>query len=206
MEIRKVRGEVNPADLFTKHLSSEERVTSLMRLFGCRFATGRAQEAPQLRRDVGVRHTGVLACEVKEKEKVIIQDGYAYNFTTLDEADGQRVPEAYLHDETVLPHQIRGDLAAVFPRALAASEPVETVEPVEALESRGIRLGRSGRFPAVNPTLSPPTVSPARCLARVDGEADETRIRPRGEDLVGPPGASDPSWPGGNTNCRKIGK
>ena len=149
-------------------------MTSLMRLFGCRFATGRAQEAPQLRRDVGVRHTGVLACEARDKGKVIVQDGYAYHFTTLDEADGQRVPEAYLHDETVLPHQIRGDLAAVFPRAIAAEEPEEAAEPVDKLESRGIRVGKRGKCTAVNPTLSPPTVSPARCLAIFDGAADET--------------------------------
>ena len=48
LEIRKVRGEANPADLFTKHLSSEVRVTELLRLFGCRFAGGRADGAPQL--------------------------------------------------------------------------------------------------------------------------------------------------------------
>ena len=56
LEIRKVRGEVNPADLFTKHLSSEERVTELLRLFGCRFVDGRASSAPKLRREVGVSH------------------------------------------------------------------------------------------------------------------------------------------------------
>ena len=33
LEIRNVRGEVNPADLFTKHVSSEERVAELLKLF-----------------------------------------------------------------------------------------------------------------------------------------------------------------------------
>ena len=61
LEIRKVRGEVNPADLFTKHLSSEVRVTELLRLFGCRFAGGRAEGAPQLRRETGVNHADILA-------------------------------------------------------------------------------------------------------------------------------------------------
>ena len=51
LEIKKVRGEVNPADLFTKHLSSEDRVSDLCRLFRCRFADGRAAGAPSLRRD-----------------------------------------------------------------------------------------------------------------------------------------------------------
>ena len=51
IELRKVRGEVNPADLFTKHLSSRERVTNLTQLFGCEFREGRASIAPQLKKD-----------------------------------------------------------------------------------------------------------------------------------------------------------
>ena len=48
-ELRKVRGEVNPADIFTKHLQGTERVESLMKLFGCEFRQGRAVSAPQLK-------------------------------------------------------------------------------------------------------------------------------------------------------------
>ena len=47
--IRKVRGEYNPADLFTKHIGSKEKVHQLVRLFGCYYATGRADAAPTLR-------------------------------------------------------------------------------------------------------------------------------------------------------------
>ena len=78
MEIRKVRGEVNPADLFTKNLSSEVRVTELLRLFGCRFAGGRAEGAPQLRRETGVNNAGILAIEAERSEDTICQDGWAY--------------------------------------------------------------------------------------------------------------------------------
>ena len=35
IELRKVKGTENPADLFTKHLTSEPCVRALMRLFGC---------------------------------------------------------------------------------------------------------------------------------------------------------------------------
>jgi len=49
--VRKVRGEENPADLFTKHLSSRERVTQLVGLLGCRFEAGRPAAAPALRRE-----------------------------------------------------------------------------------------------------------------------------------------------------------
>ena len=74
LEIRKVRGDVNPADLFTKHLSSEVRMTELLRLFGCRFSGGRAEGALQLRREAGVNHAGVLAVEVEESADTVCQD------------------------------------------------------------------------------------------------------------------------------------
>ena len=115
LEIRKVRGEVNPADVFTKHLWSEERVTELLKLFGCRYSDGRAKGAPLLRREAGVSHTGVLACEMVYEPigDTIGQDGYTYPATRLagplgDPGGGELVAEAYLHDTTCLPHCIRG--------------------------------------------------------------------------------------------------
>ena len=136
LEIRKVRGEVNPADLFTKHLSSEVRVTELLRLFGCRFADGRAEGAPQLRREAGVSRAGVLAVEVAAglETDVICQDGWAYRAVEIPDCGGQRVPEAYLHDERVLPHQVLGDLEAIFPRAIAGKEELEEREALDGLE------------------------------------------------------------------------
>ena len=54
------------------------------------------------------------------------------------------MPEAYLHDVTVLPHQIKGDIAAVFPRAIAADELEAMPETIELLEARGIEIGKRG--------------------------------------------------------------
>ena len=71
LEIRKVRVEVNPADLFTKHVSSEIRWTELLRFFGCNFAGGRAEGAPQLRREDGVSHAGILAIEAARSADTI---------------------------------------------------------------------------------------------------------------------------------------
>ena len=42
IELRKVKGEVNPADLFTTHLSSGDRIKTLPELFGCGYQAGRA--------------------------------------------------------------------------------------------------------------------------------------------------------------------
>ena len=50
LELWKVLGEENPADLFTKHLESAKKLGQLVSLFGCRFQGGRAEAAPQLKR------------------------------------------------------------------------------------------------------------------------------------------------------------
>ena len=51
IELRKVRGEVNPADVFTKHLTSQERIESVMKPFDFKFRGGRPTGAPQPKRD-----------------------------------------------------------------------------------------------------------------------------------------------------------
>ena len=51
IEIRKVKGTENPADLFTKHIPTAEKIGQLVSLFGCRFEEGRAACAPKMRRD-----------------------------------------------------------------------------------------------------------------------------------------------------------
>ena len=49
ISVRKVTGEVNPADLFTKHLPSKDKVHQLLALFRCEYREGRATTAPLLR-------------------------------------------------------------------------------------------------------------------------------------------------------------
>ena len=53
IELYKVKGEDNPADLFTKHLASRDRIHRLLELFNCRYADGRAEAAPQMRKELG---------------------------------------------------------------------------------------------------------------------------------------------------------
>ena len=50
--MRKVAGKNNPADLFTKHLPSKDKIHQLTALFGCEYREGRALTAPQLRPNV----------------------------------------------------------------------------------------------------------------------------------------------------------
>jgi hypothetical protein len=49
MQLVKVDGDVNPADVFTKHSLSRERLMKLMKLYDCRYTSGRAESAPQTR-------------------------------------------------------------------------------------------------------------------------------------------------------------
>ena len=49
IELRKVKGLVNPADLFTKHLTSGDRVAQFIQLFNCEYRDGRSIIAPELR-------------------------------------------------------------------------------------------------------------------------------------------------------------
>ena len=49
IELKKVLGEENPADLLTKHSLSKERVEKLISLYDCQFKGGRAETAPMTR-------------------------------------------------------------------------------------------------------------------------------------------------------------
>ena len=50
LEVQKVPGEENPADLFTKHLQSERKLQQRVKLFNCQFRGGRPSAAPALKR------------------------------------------------------------------------------------------------------------------------------------------------------------
>ena len=49
IDLRKVDGEVNPADVFTKHSLTRARLMKLVDLFECAFRGGRAESAPTMR-------------------------------------------------------------------------------------------------------------------------------------------------------------
>ena len=59
--MRKIAGEENPADLYTKHLESNAKIEQLVGLFGAEFRDGRPAAAPQLRADpVAAEMAGVM--------------------------------------------------------------------------------------------------------------------------------------------------
>lgn len=105
--VRKVRGEVNPADLFTKHLPSREKVHQLLKLFGCEYRAGRAAAAPQLRpMDLVNQQGGHLGDEIPELVALM---------------QNEEENEAKLHDATRLPHMYSPDeIRQMFPLINAA--------------------------------------------------------------------------------------
>jgi hypothetical protein len=102
--VKKVRGEVNPADLFTKHLPSREKVHQLLGLFGCEYRTGRAASAPSLR----------------PRDSVDQEDGHLAEQSQLPNFSVEET-EAEIHDGTLLPHQYAAeDVKKMFPTIHAA--------------------------------------------------------------------------------------
>ena len=92
IDLRKVGGDVNPADLLTKHSLSRERLEKLVALFGCRFIGGRAASAPLMRRGNSTKAT------MAEGAKTIgAVDG---SVGSEDEHKATEIPEA----EPIMPH------------------------------------------------------------------------------------------------------
>ena len=125
IELRKVRGDSNPADLFTKHLLSGHRIEMLLKLFGCHYDTGRPEAAPALRKATGMQKGELLTLQA-QGEHVELMEWYGQRFpkSSWDPEDGtgvMDVPDAYEHDPLLLPHE-HLQLAEVFPRAVAAPE------------------------------------------------------------------------------------
>ena len=143
IELRKVRGEVNPADLFTKHLPSGDRVRKLLLLFNCCYEEGRPNSAPQLRK---AGDEAPPALHIEEQAVTIERDGHRYPGVWVE---GELVPEARLHDQEYLPHEYGNDLDQMFPRAHAVASPGdEDLRPHDQLPEGGLKIGVRSKWRA----------------------------------------------------------
>ena len=107
IKVKKVRGEVNPADLFTKHLPSREKVHQLMKLFGCEYRSGRAEAAPLLRPHGDINHKDGHVDDVDPLPTFVVDY------------------EAEIHDESRLPHMHSPEeIRKYFPTIEAAAKPI----------------------------------------------------------------------------------
>ena len=73
MDLRKVLGEENPADLLTKHSLSRQRLEGLVTRFGCKYLGGRAASAPQVRKGESSRFT-MADADLDDDEVAAIQE------------------------------------------------------------------------------------------------------------------------------------
>ncbi len=117
IDLRKVDGERNPADLFTKHSLSREKLMTLTTLFNCRFRGGRAKAAPQMRATPGTKRTMAEANAVGEDEE-------------QSEA------------EAVIPHLVHGEqaLRKLYP-PLQVPEAVDADDPQNDQDDDLVRAG-----------------------------------------------------------------
>ena len=113
--VKKVRGEVNPADLITKHLPSREKVHQLLDLFGCEYREGRPAAAPLLRPHGSEDRQGGHPAHDPLP-----------TFPVVD-------IEAELHDIHVLPHMHSTDkIGKIFPTIPAAPGPMNAEDLINA--------------------------------------------------------------------------
>ena len=89
--------------------------------------------APQLREEEGGGRNGsILACDMVYalEGPMIREDGYLYSAAKVN---GTLIADAYIHDESVLPHQVPGDPDVFFPKARAAEPYPEEEEIPDAM-------------------------------------------------------------------------
>jgi len=141
VELCKVKGEENPADLFAKHLTSRDRIHGLLDLFGCRYKDGRAAVAPELRGGAGTSK-GELLKLAEESTGTMLWAGRVFP-CAADGGDAE-IPEALPAIEGLLPH-LHADWRERFPLAIACDE-LDDCDPDrdDRLEERGLQLGKSG--------------------------------------------------------------
>ena len=164
IELRKVDGTSNPADLFTKHLPSRDKLLQLVELFGCDFREGRPHGAPELKKDSkslgGVTPTPAQAHYIN-----LLKRAYVYHNDNNDDDDGKRphrttsidadsssevsttIPrEEAERAATVLhrlPHQFsEAEIEQLYPQYLSAPALVETEEISDRFD-----IGVSGMSP-----------------------------------------------------------
>ena len=137
LEVRKVKGTENPADLSTKHLPSAEKLKQLVELFGCRFEDGRAACAPTMRRDrltqktLGSENTSAHQVNSVEKELFCDIKCLPHNAKNVDEEHEKLVS---VEDE--------------YPDADEKLDPVEKVglEIAKSIQDQSDRFGRKRRY------------------------------------------------------------
>ena len=142
IDLRKIDGNKNPADLLTKHSISEARLNMLVGIFGCRYVGGRAESAPKERKGVSSKFT--LADAAKE-----------LNSTQPQLEDEETSPSgcSTIGSEVILPHVHwpAGDLDRRHPSCSVPDDAnpedgqEQAVDRADRTLQRGLKIARNIR-------------------------------------------------------------
>ena len=111
IDLRKVHGDVNPADIFTKHAITRDRLMKLVNLFDCAFLSWRAESAPQVRASPGTRVTmadaNVLQSELRTWKRRTA--AFADEAGNCGRASGDLATVQGAQPDPLMPHQTYDD-------------------------------------------------------------------------------------------------
>ena len=129
IDLYKVLGEENPADLMTKASIPADRAEHLLELMGCVFEGGRPESAPTLRREGGVK---TFLLQRRRRWEDMLEGPLC---------------QAAIEDMALhilgLPHETWKKIKAER-MILVPDEPPEAKEPTDALMEFGERMGSAG--------------------------------------------------------------
>ena len=133
MDLRKVAGEVNPADLFTKHSLTRERLIDLSKLYELEFRGGRAASAPTTRKTAGTRST------MAEVHAMTTDTTQTQHHNATRDHNGNTT-----EDTPIMPHRMfsEEDLNRIYPSIEAVDAVDCEDEPADALLEQGERVAR----------------------------------------------------------------
>ena len=168
VDLRKVNGEVNPADLLTKHSLSRQRLESLIALYGCRYLDGRAESAPLVRKGDSSRVT--MAAAGRELDGV---DGPTFLMPhlarTQEELD-QLHPSLMPPDDEQLEDLVKDTEDAVYQKGLELTEEIRRETSLHGRKKHPVVAAISRTTPTTSSSSeawSSPGKSARRLLLRV---------------------------------------
>ncbi len=169
IDLRKVLGEENPADLLTKHSLSRARLLKFVELHGCRYREGRAESAPQMRKGESETFTMADAQLNIQDESTPFMPHLIY---TEDELE-QHHPKLEAPDEELLDdsHEIEADSRdSVLQHGLSVARQIE---------EETTRFGRTRRTPTTAMSPIPPSRLPAKIPISVPQPTSELKTEPK---------------------------
>ncbi len=101
INLKKVRGESNPADIFTKHSLTRDKLQSLTKLFDCYFRDGRAAAAPLLKKG-DTKGVKIAEADLDHDQLLAVTDANAWAEGILDPEGDRGDPS----EAPCMPHMV----------------------------------------------------------------------------------------------------